>query len=66
MSNSNLTKLVAQAKVLIQQIVQHPDFQAVDYHPDLTITDALSALNYLHWELENNQQPSMETEKQSI
>ncbi|MCC5640584.1 hypothetical protein LC593_33090 [Nostoc sp. CHAB 5844] len=48
----NLNNLVNAAKFIIQEIARHPDFQAIDYQPDLTIGDAETALSYLEVELE--------------
>ncbi|MBE9211062.1 hypothetical protein IQ244_32175 [Nostoc sp. LEGE 06077] len=58
----DLLLLVESAKYLISQIELHPDYQALDYHPDLTIGDAQTALSYLKCELEDNQQPLVLTE----
>ncbi|MBD2492080.1 hypothetical protein [Aulosira sp. FACHB-615] len=55
----DLLLLVESAQFLISQIEKHPDYQALDYHPDLTIGDAQTALSYLKCELEENQQPSV-------
>ncbi|MBD2492289.1 hypothetical protein [Aulosira sp. FACHB-615] len=55
----DLLLLVESAKYLISQIELHPDYQALDYQPDLTIGDAQTALSYLKCELETNQQPSV-------
>lgn len=54
-----LLQLVESAEFLISQIEKHPDYQALVYHPDLTIGDAQTALSYLKCELEDNQQPSI-------
>ncbi|BBD63078.1 hypothetical protein NIES2109_59280 (plasmid) [Nostoc sp. HK-01] len=58
----DLLLLVESAKYLISQIELHPDYQALDYLPDLTIGDAQTALSYLKCELEDNQQPLVLTE----
>ncbi|BBD63214.1 hypothetical protein NIES2109_60640 (plasmid) [Nostoc sp. HK-01] len=55
----DLLLLAESAKYLISQIEKHPDYQALDYQPDLTIGDAQTALSYLKCELEDNQQPSI-------
>ncbi|MBH8577080.1 hypothetical protein I8752_29680 [Nostocaceae cyanobacterium CENA369] len=47
MSSQPLPDLIAQAQQLLTQIRQHPQFQALDYHPDLSIGDAIQALNEL-------------------
>ncbi|MBD2492690.1 hypothetical protein [Aulosira sp. FACHB-615] len=57
MDSPDLLLLVESAKYLISQIEKHPDYQALDYQPDLTIGDAQTALSYLKCELDGNQQP---------
>ncbi|WP_375504514.1 hypothetical protein [uncultured Nostoc sp.] len=62
MSNPNLHQLIEQAQTLISEIATHPDYrQLLDlgYQPDLNIADAQTALTYLQWELEHNQEPSV-------
>ncbi|WP_242065033.1 hypothetical protein [Nostoc sp. FACHB-133] len=62
MSNPNLQQLVEQAQTLISLVATHPDYkQLLDegYQPDLNIADASTALTYLEWELDRNQQPSL-------
>jgi hypothetical protein len=59
LSNSHLHQLV---KNLISQIAAHPDYKQLlnlGYQPDLNIADASSAIIYLQWELDQNQQPSV-------
>lgn len=58
MSDLSLMELVQVSQYLISQIAQHPDFQTLNYQPDLTIGDAQTALAYLQCELENHQQLS--------
>ncbi|WP_392476578.1 hypothetical protein [Nostoc sp. C110] len=61
MSNPNLHQLVEQAQTLITQIAEHREYKQlleVGYQPDLNIADAQTALTYLQWELERNQEPS--------
>ncbi|MCC5603351.1 hypothetical protein [Nostoc favosum] len=61
MSNPHLHQLVEQAQTLIAEIVTHQDYRKLldlGYSPDLNIADAQTALTYLQWELERNQQPS--------
>jgi hypothetical protein len=61
MSNPNLHYLVEQAQTVISLIATHPDYrQLLDlgYTPDLDIADAQTALTYLQWELERNQELS--------
>ncbi|MBD2452274.1 hypothetical protein H6G76_35275 [Nostoc sp. FACHB-152] len=55
----HLLLLVESAQYLISQIEKHPDYQALDYQPDLTVGDAQTALSYLKCELEANQQPAI-------
>ncbi len=62
MSNPNLHQLVEQAQNLVSEIATHPDYkQLLDegYQPDLNIADAQTALTYLQWELDRNQQRSV-------
>ncbi|MBD2534775.1 hypothetical protein H6G97_37055 [Nostoc flagelliforme FACHB-838] len=62
MSSPNLYQLLEQAQTLVSEIATHPDYkQLLDegYEPDLNIADASTALTYLQWELERNQQPSL-------
>ncbi|MEH2185584.1 MAG: hypothetical protein V7K64_05290 [Nostoc sp.] len=61
MSNPNLHYLLDQAQILISQIATHPDYRQLlneGYQPDLNIADASTALTYLQWELERNQELS--------
>ncbi|WP_375443274.1 hypothetical protein [uncultured Nostoc sp.] len=61
MSNPHLHYLVEQAQTLISLIATHPDYKKLldeGYSPDLNIADASTALTYLQWELERNQEPS--------
>ncbi|MBD2473182.1 hypothetical protein [Nostoc sp. FACHB-145] len=58
----NLLLLVESAQYLISQIEKHPDYQALDYQPDLTIGDAQTALSYLKCELDSNQPFSINLE----
>ncbi|AUB44467.1 Pyruvate/2-oxoglutarate dehydrogenase complex (plasmid) [Nostoc flagelliforme CCNUN1] len=62
MSSSSLHQLLEQAQTLISLIATHPDYkQLLDegYQPDLNIADAQTALTYLQWELDRNQEPSV-------
>lgn len=62
MSNTPLHRLVEQAQTLISEISAHPDYkQLLDlgYSPDLNIADASTAITYLQWELDRNQEPSI-------
>ncbi|MFW9263415.1 hypothetical protein [Nostoc sp. CALU 546] len=59
MSNPNLHYLVEQAQTLISLIATHPNYRQLlelGYQPDLNIADAQTALTYLQWELERNQE----------
>ena len=61
-SNPNLCQLLEQAQTLICEIATHPDYkQLLDlgYSPDLNIADASTAITYLQWELDRNQEPSI-------
>jgi hypothetical protein len=61
MSNPNLCQLLEQAQTLISLIATHPDYEQLletGYQPDLNIADAQTALTYLEWELERNQEIS--------
>ncbi|WP_242055615.1 hypothetical protein [Nostoc flagelliforme] len=62
MSNPHLHQLLEQAQNLISEIAVHPDYKqllGLGYQPDLNIADAQTALSYLQWELDRNQQPSL-------
>ncbi|WP_414755895.1 hypothetical protein [Anabaena sp. CCY 9910] len=52
MNTQALPELVAQAQELLTQIRQHPQFLALDFHPDVNVSDAQQALTELGWELE--------------
>jgi hypothetical protein len=61
-SNPNLYQLLEQAQNLISQIAEHCEYkQLLDlgYSPDLNIADAQTALTYLQWELDRNQEFSV-------
>ncbi|MCC5655306.1 hypothetical protein LC609_37340 [Nostoc sp. XA013] len=60
-SNTSLQQLVEQAQTLIADIAVHPNYKQLlneGYQPDLNIADASTALTYLQWELDHNQEPS--------
>jgi uncharacterized protein (DUF2344 family) len=62
MSKPNLCQLLEQAQTLISLIATHPDYKQLlndGYQPDLNIADAQTALTYLQWELDRNQQLSL-------
>ncbi|MFN6570630.1 hypothetical protein [Dendronalium sp. ChiSLP03b] len=50
--NRPLPELVSEAQELLEQICRHPRFKHLDYHPDVTLSDASQALGYLQWELQ--------------
>lgn len=58
--NRPLPELVKEAQELLKQISQHPRFKRLNYHPDLTVSDAYQALGYLEWELEAESSPFSE------
>jgi hypothetical protein len=62
MSHPNLHTLIGAAHLILEEIAKHPNFQELDYQPDLTVRDALTALSYLKNELESNQQSSIKSE----
>lgn len=47
--------LINAGKVILQEIIRHPDLLALNYQPDVTISDAHSALIYLENELNSRQ-----------
>jgi DnaJ-domain-containing protein 1 len=51
MNYQSLPELVNQAQQLLSQIQQHPHFQALRYHPDVTIGDASQAIEELRTEI---------------
>jgi hypothetical protein len=55
--SKELSTLINQSLALIEQIQKHPDFQAVEYSPDLTLGDAQQALLELHWQTLPQSQP---------
>ncbi|MFN6497947.1 MAG: hypothetical protein RMX65_013185 [Nostoc sp. DedQUE01] len=60
MSSPNLYQLLEQAQTLVHEIVEHPKYKELlnrGYSPDLNIADAQTALVYLQWELDRNQEP---------
>ena len=56
--SKELSTLINQSLALIDQIQKHPDFQAVEYSPDLTLGDAQQALVELRWQTLPQSQPS--------
>lgn len=47
----NLNTLLTQAQSILNQIKHHPDYQNINYSPDVTITDALAAVEELAEEI---------------
>jgi hypothetical protein len=50
-----LSKLITQSLTLIEKIKNHPQFQTLNYQPDITLVDAQQALIELQSELCNPQ-----------
>ncbi|WP_414546067.1 hypothetical protein [Nostoc sp. CCY0012] len=50
-----LSKLINQSLTLIEKIKSHPQFQTLNYQPDVTLGDAQQALMELQSELRNPQ-----------
>lgn len=51
MNTQSLPELIAQGQEILSAIRQHPDYKTLDYHPDLSIADAVQALNELRLEV---------------
>lgn len=51
MNTQALPELINQAQQLLTQIRQHPQYKALDYHPDVNVADAQQALTELVFEL---------------
>jgi hypothetical protein len=49
---NSLSELANQAQQVIQEITQHPEYQQLEYSPDVTIGDAQQAILELQWGLE--------------
>ncbi|QMS91370.1 hypothetical protein HUN01_28625 [Nostoc edaphicum CCNP1411] len=47
MATKSLNLLIDQARSALEEIRQHPEFIALDYHPDSMIGDAIQACNEL-------------------
>jgi hypothetical protein len=56
MQNQPLTELIVQGQEILSAIRQHPEYKALLYHPDLSIADAVQALNELRFEVLPNSQ----------
>lgn len=52
MNTQSLQQLVDQAQKILDEIRQHPEFKALDYHPDVMIGDAIQAVRELDWALQ--------------
>ena len=57
MNSQPLTELIATGQEILQAIHQHPDYKALNYYPDLSIGDAIQALNELNFEVLPNPEP---------
>jgi hypothetical protein len=51
MQNQPLPELIAQGQEILSAIRQHPEYKALLYQPDLSIADAVQALNELRFEV---------------
>ena len=49
--SKQLRELIKTAYLALSDIQESKQFQTIDYSPDLTIGDAVTALEYLEWEL---------------
>jgi hypothetical protein len=49
--SKELRQLIKNAYLALAVIQDSPHFQKVEYSPDLTLGDAVTALEYLEWEL---------------
>ncbi|WP_223265309.1 hypothetical protein [Nostoc sp. 'Peltigera membranacea cyanobiont' 210A] len=49
MSANSLTELVCQARELLGQIRQHPDFKGLRFDCDVAFGDVKQYFNYLEW-----------------
>ncbi|MBD2505572.1 hypothetical protein [Anabaena azotica] len=54
-SPPTLQSFIDAAQLILREIAKHPDYQALDYQPDLTLGDAQTALSYLQSGLEDSQ-----------
>ncbi|MEA5504848.1 hypothetical protein VB735_17390 [Halotia wernerae UHCC 0503] len=53
MNQQSLPELISQCQELLSEICQHPEYKALDYHPDVTLGDATQALNELNWSVDS-------------
>ncbi len=51
MTTKSLTLLVDQARSVLEDIRQHPEFKTLDYSPDVTVGDAIASLAELEHRL---------------
>ncbi|HIK08045.1 MAG TPA: hypothetical protein IGS40_25725 [Trichormus sp. M33_DOE_039] len=51
MNTQSLAELIAQGQEILSAIRQHPEYKALLYQPDLSIADAVQALNELRFEV---------------
>ena len=54
--SKQLRQLIKAAYHALANIQDSGQFQAIEYSPDLTLGDAISALEYLEWELGDESQ----------
>ncbi|RCJ33903.1 hypothetical protein A6770_40950 [Nostoc minutum NIES-26] len=59
MCHPDIQMLINAAVLILNEIAKHPDYKALDYQSDVTITDALAALSYLQCELDSKQESSV-------
>lgn len=52
MNTQPLPELIAKGQEILEAIRQHPQFKALDFHPDVNVSDAQQALIELGWELQ--------------
>jgi hypothetical protein len=53
MNQQSLPELISQCQELLSEICQHPEYKALDYHPDVNLGDATQALNELNWSVDS-------------
>ena len=54
--SKQLRQLIKTAYLALADIQESKQFKTINYSPDLTIPDAISALEYLEWELGDESQ----------
>lgn len=57
MNTESLSELIAQGQEILETIRQHPDYKSLLYQPDLSISDAVQALDELRIEVLSSQKP---------